>query len=250
MKKFLFVDLDDTLFQTSKKCQDRDHLQPVAFLKDGAPISYTCDKQRDLFAMLAREMTLVPATARNLDAFSRVDLPFDNHAVINYGGVILLPGGQPDPHWLAHTQAQMVQAHSGLQAIRQLIDAHATAQGMRGRARLVEDFGTPFYALIKDPDGDDNTLAHIETAVVKPWVAAAGCDYWIHRNGNNLAILPNSLNKLHAVTYLQQQFRTEFGSILSIGMGDSRSDAGFMTACDYALLPQRSQLADVLRELT
>lgn len=249
MKKFLFVDLDDTLFQTSKKCLDQHDLQPVAFLKDGAPISYMSDKQRALFGLLEREMTLIPATARNLDAFSRVDLPFDNHAVIDYGGVILLPGGQPDQHWLAHTRAQMVLAHSGLHAVRQLIDEHAIAHGMRGRARLVEDFATPFYALIKDPDGNEDTLRHIESAVLRPWIAAAGRDYWIHRNGNNLAVLPNSLNKRHAVCYLQQQLRTEFGAILSIGMGDSRSDAGFMAACDYAMLPQRSQLADVLREL-
>ena len=250
MKKFLFVDLDDTLFQTSRKCQGRDDLRPVAFLKDGSPNSYTSDKQRALFAVLAQEMTLIPATARDLDAFLRVDLPFDQHAIIEYGGVILLPGGQPDLPWLARTQAQMALAHTGLQAIRQLIDAYAQAQGMKGRARIVEDFATPFYTLIKDPDGDEGTLAQIEAAVLRPWVAGSGCDYWIHRNGNNLAVLPKSLNKLHAVNHLLAQFRAQYGTIISIGMGDSRSDAGFMTACDYAMLPQRSQLADVLRELT
>jgi hydroxymethylpyrimidine pyrophosphatase-like HAD family hydrolase len=249
LKKFLFVDLDDTLFQTSKKCQGHVDLQPVAFLKDGAPISFMNHKQRALFDMFAREMTLIPATARNLDAFSRVDLPFCAHAIIDYGGVILLPDRQPDQAWLAHTQQQMVLAHEGLQAVLRLIDEYAIASGMAGRARMVEDFGVPFYALIKDPHGIETNLAQIEAAVLQPWVAGSGRDYYIHRNGNNLALLPNSLNKAHAVNHLQAQFRREFEHILSFGMGDSRSDATFMAACDYALLPQLSQLGTALRAL-
>lgn len=250
MKKFLFVDLDDTLFQTSKKCQDQPDLQPVAFLKDGAPISYMNGKQRALFDMFQREMTLIPATARNLDAFSRVDLPFCGHAIIDYGGVILQADGRPDEHWLTHTRAQMALAHAGLQHVLRLIDDYAQAIGMAGRARMVADFGVPFYTLIKDPHGDHETLAQIEGAVLQPWLLDGGHDFYIHRNGNNLAVLPKSLNKAHAVSYLQQQFRNEFGAIMSFGMGDSRSDATFMAACDYALLPQRSQLADALRALT
>lgn len=251
MKKFLFVDLDDTLFQTLKKCQGRNDLRPVGFLPDGSPLSWISDKQRALFKMLAQEMILIPTTARNQNALSRVDLPFSSYAIIDYGGVILQPDGQPDTQWLQHTRQQSAAAHSGLCQVVEMMREYASANGMAEmvpQARLVEDFEIPFYALIKHPQADDARLTQIEEALVRPWVATAGADFYIHRNGNNLAILPKTLSKKYAVQHLQQQFQAEFGSILSIGMGDSRSDASFMTICDYAMLPQTSQLADVLRE--
>lgn len=252
MKKYLFVDLDDTLFQTLKKCQGREDLRPVAYLKDGAPISYTCAKQRTLFEMLMREMTLIPTTARNHDALARVDLPFSAHAIIDYGGVILLPNGEADQQWLAHTAQQSAAANAGLQHVLGLMDTYAAANGMAGRSRMVQDFGIGFYALIKDPHGDAACLEQIDNALLRPWVAQEGRDFYIHRNGNNLAVLPKTLNKAHAVQYLQQQFRSEYGSILSVGMGDSLSDSSFMHLCDYAMLPQTSPLgqvlADVMRE--
>ena len=55
------------------------------------------------------------------------------------------------------------------------------------RTRLVEDFGTPFYICVKDPDKQHARLARIEEEVVAPWLAAGGRDYYIHRNGNNIA---------------------------------------------------------------
>ena len=248
MKKFLFVDLDDTLFQTLKKCQggNGNDLRAVAFLKDGAPISYMSDQQRAMFEMLMREMTLIPTTARNRDALSRVDLAFTSYAIIDYGGVILQANGEPDPLWLGRTQQQSAAAHSGLQHACSLMDEYARTSGMQGRARLVEDYAIPFYALIKDPEGDVDKLAHIDATVLQPWVAGAGQDFYIHRNGNNLAVLPKTLNKAHAVAYLQQQLRSEWGRIISLGMGDSRSDASFLRLCDYAILPHASQLGDVL----
>lgn len=248
MKKFLFVDLDDTLFQTLKKCQGENgnDLRAVAFLQDGAPISYMSDQQRAMFEMLMREMTLIPTTARNRNALSRVDLPFASFSIINYGGVILHPNGEPDLVWLQHTQQQSAAAHSGLLHACSLMDEYACANGMAGRARLVQDYDIAFYALMKDPQGDADKLAQIDAAVLQPWVAGAGHEFYIHRNGNNLALLPKTLNKAHAVAYLQQQLRSEFGSIICIGMGDSRSDASFMRLCDYAIMPHASQLGAAL----
>ena len=78
MKKFLFVDLDDTLFQTPGKCADEVDLHPAAYLKDGSVCSFTTPRQRAFFALMDREMTLIPATARNRDALSRVDLAFSS----------------------------------------------------------------------------------------------------------------------------------------------------------------------------
>ena len=241
--KFLFADLDDTLFQSLEKCGDCDALEPAAFLKDGSPISYTTAAQRAFIAFAQDGMTMIPATARNLNAFQRVDLPFASYAVIDYGGIVLNPGGSVDQPWLARMQQAMHAALPGLQELAALIDAWAARTGFGGRARLIEDFATPFYLVVKDPDKVAARLEPIEREVVQPWLDAGGRDYFIHRNGNNLAILPNALNKSHAVAYVTERLRAEHGEIITFGMGDSRSDARFMAACDYAIVPGRSQLA-------
>jgi hydroxymethylpyrimidine pyrophosphatase-like HAD family hydrolase len=241
--KFLFADLDDTLFQSLEKCDGQDALHPAAFLKDGTPISFTTAAQRAFIAFAQDGMTMIPATARNLNAFQRVDLPFTSYAVLDYGGIVLEPGGAVDQAWLVRMQEAMHAALPGLQELAALIDAWAARTGFGGRARLIEDFATPFYLVVKDPDKIAERLAPIEHEVVQPWIAAGGRDYFIHRNGNNLAILPNALNKSHAVAYVSDKLRREHGEILTFGMGDSRSDARFMAACDYAIVPSRSQLA-------
>jgi hypothetical protein len=247
-QKFLFADLDDTLFQSLEKCGGRDGLLPAAFLRDGSPISYTTEGQRAFIAFAQDGMTMIPTTARNLDAFRRVDLPFSSWAVLDYGGIVLQPDGSVDQGWHAHMQGAMRAALPGLQELATLIDEWAVRTGFDGRARLIEDFGTPFYLVVKDPGKVAARLAPIETEVVAPWIAAGGRDYFIHRNGNNLAILPNALNKAHAVAHVTARLRAEHGEILTFGMGDSRSDARFMAACDYAIVPRRTQLAGLALE--
>lgn len=247
-QKFLFADLDDTLFQSLEKCAGRDGLLPAAFLKDGSPISYTTEGQRAFIAFAQDGMTMIPATARNFDAFRRVDLPFASWAVLDYGGVVLQPDGAIDQQWQEHMRGAMQAALPGLRELAALIDAWAERHAFKGRARLIEDFGTPFYLVLKDPDKVAERLEPIEREVVAPWIAEVGRDYYIHRNGNNLAILPKALNKAHAVAHVTARLRAEHGDILTFGMGDSRSDARFMAACDYAIVPRRTQLAGLALE--
>jgi hypothetical protein len=247
-QKFLFADLDDTLFQSLEKCPGREGLQPAAFLKDGAPISYTTPAQRSFIAFAQDGMTMIPTTARNLNAFGRVDLPFESWAVIDYGGVVLHPDGSVDQAWLERMRGAMAAALPGLQELAALIDAWAERTGYGARTRLIEDFGIPFYLVIKDPQKIGERLEPIEREVVQPWIAAGDRAYFIHRNGNNLAILPTALNKSHAVAYVTEKLRAEHGDIITFGMGDSKSDARFMAACDYAIVPRGTQLAGLALE--
>ncbi len=242
-QKFLFADLDDTLFQSLEKCVERDTLEPAAFLKDGAPISYTTAAQRAFLAFAQDGMTMIPATARNLNAFERVRLPFTSYAVLDYGGIVLNPDRSTDLHWLARMQAAMHAALPGLEELAALIDDWGVHTGFGHRSRVIEDFATPFYLVVKDPQKNAERLERIEREVVQPWLDAGKRDYFIHRNGNNLAVLPNALNKSHAVAYVTEKLRQEHGDILTFGIGDSKSDARFMAACDYAIVPSRTQLA-------
>ncbi len=243
LKKFLFVDLDDTLFQTPKKCASEVDLQAAAYLKNGDACSFTTPRQRAFMEFAHGGMTLIPATARNADAFSRVDLPFSSYAVLDYGGIVLQPGGALDGGWLSLMQNDMQLALPGLREAMRVIDDFQAKAGLPSRARLIEDYATPFYVVVKDHEARAERLADIEQQVLQDWLATEGADYFIHRNGNNLALLPKSLNKARAVSYLRAELEAEHGPILSFGMGDSRSDARFMAACDYAIVPKGTQLA-------
>lgn len=246
MKKFLFVDLDDTLFQTLGKCIHLQDLRPAAYLKDGSACSFTTPRQRAFFELMTRDTTLIPTTARNRDALSRVDLPFSSYAIIDYGGVVLEPGGTLDTDWLDIMRADMARAQDGLNQAMDVIDCYSASQGLRNRARLIEDYATPFYIVVKDADKQVDRLERIEHEALLPWTASeTGQHFYLHRNGNNLAVLPKTLNKARAVQHLRERLRAEHGEIMTLGMGDSRADARFMAACDYAIVPSCTQLASL-----
>ena len=248
MKKFLFADLDDTLFQTLEKCATRDALEPAAYYSDGSICSYTTPAQRAFFAFASEGMTVIPTTARSLDSFNRVELGFSSYVLLNFGGVILQPGGEIDRDWQGRMHALMTAALPGLQQLAGRIDDWCERTGYGGRARLVEDAGTPFFIVVKDPDKVALNLERVEREVVLPWIADGNGDYCVHRNGNNLAVLPKALDKADAVAYVRERLRREHGEIVTFGMGDSRSDARFMADCDYAIIPRRTQLAKLTVE--
>lgn len=248
LKKFLFADLDDTLFQTLEKCAVREALEPAAYYSDGSICSFTTPAQRSFFAFASEGMTVIPTTARSLDAFRRVHLGFTSYAVLNFGGIILQPDGSIERDWQGRMHGLMTAAWPGLQELAARIDAWAAQTGYAGRTRLVEDAGTPFFIVVKDPEKITANLATIEREVVLPWIAAGNAGYCVHRNGNNLAILPTSLDKANAVAYVTERLRREHGELITLGMGDSRSDARFMADCDYAIIPRRTQLSTLTVE--
>jgi hydroxymethylpyrimidine pyrophosphatase-like HAD family hydrolase len=248
LKKFLFADLDDTLFQTFEKCaalDSADALEPAAYYKDGSICSYTTRAQRAFLSFVQDGMTVIPTTARDQDGLRRVHLPFDSYAIINYGGVVLHPDGSADRPWLEGMRSAMHAALPGLQELARHIDEHAARTGYGGRARMIEDFATPLFLVVKDPDKIHARLEPLEREVVRPWIEDGHPDYVVHRNGNNLAILPKALDKANAVACVTALLRAEHGDIVTFGMGDSRSDARFMAACDYAIVPRATQLAGI-----
>jgi len=243
LKKVLFVDLDDTLFQSLGKCPVSAELIPLAYLKDGAPISFGTPAQMATLRMFQKEMLVIPVTARNMDAFSRVSIDFISGAVLNYGGVILTPDGSVDEVWMERSREHSMRGLEGLTFFQEYIESESGRCNFDLKSRIIRDLELPFYVVAKSPGYDTDAIAHIARLCEQKCTERDFCDYRVHVNGNNLAVLPRWLDKGNAVRYLLENLRKNEEQIVTFGMGDSLIDLGFMGECHYMIVPTASQIA-------
>lgn len=244
MQNYIFLDLDDTLFQTLKKCERGPAdptLQARAYLPDGTPNSYATDKQQWLWEWLDKDFRIVPVTARDVHAFHRVDLPFREEVVLNHGAVILDKNRNVDSRWMNRMVPALPEYHDKLTSVWNGIQAFCSHHDGY-KLRLVEDFDITWYGVVKHKSSMESPLKTLLDTVIKPHpFLLDGSLYW-HLNGNNLAILPKIINKEDAVSYLLDRYRQLHPEILTFGAGDSLRDAPFIALCDYALIPKNTQL--------
>ena len=246
MHILIFTDLDDTLFQSARRAPPQTDWQPLAFLKGGEPICWGSPKQLAFMQWLrAGGAQLVPVTARNLDAFSRVTIDRDGLAVIDFGAVILEADGQPDETWLAQSKEK---AHASAPALQQWLDFLQwvnAAMNADVSARLVGDFGALFYVAAKSATHRTDWVQTLAVHCREALRAGALPPMVLHCNGNNLALLPPWLDKSHAVRYILARCKNECGEeekVLSIGLGDSLTDVPFLRTCDWRMMPGGSQI--------
>lgn len=238
------VDLDDTLFQTPRKCPPdvaTGHLTPLGFARDGAPLSYATPRQLSFLHWLSETTRLIPVTARSLDALRRVRLSY-TAAICAHGGVMLDARGRIDSAWATRMRIASTRHGATLSALANAIGGAARDMGEPMSVRILEEDGVPLYVLAKHPEADEAALmAVIEAAVPSPPTG-----WTVHRNGNNVALLPPHLGKEKALAALLPALRAEHPDAAVIGIGDSFTDAPFMALGDFAMLPTGSQLGSRL----
>ncbi|KQN00630.1 hypothetical protein [Sphingomonas sp. Leaf25] len=241
IRAIALVDLDDTLFQTLRKCPadvPPERLTPLGFAKDGSPLSYATPVQMRFLDWLAETTHLVPVTARSLDALRRAHIPF-KAAVCAHGGVILNDESEVDAEWAAIVAGRAAEHRAVLDELVAAIAAEAALRDVPINARVLMEGDLALYALAKHADADADALFGVVDAAV-PALPPGWTD---HRNGNNVALMPPYLGKAHAVARILPGLRARFPDAPVIGIGDSLTDAPFMGLCDFAMLPPRSQLA-------
>jgi hypothetical protein len=241
VRAIALVDLDDTLFQTLRKCPPdvpAERLVPLGFASDGSPLSYATPRQVSLIEWLAQTAWLVPVTARSRDALMRARIPF-TAAICAHGGVIIGEDGAVDPDWHAHAVRQSEVYREQLQAIAARVTEEAHRRVSALRVRVLNEGELGLYVLAKHEDVDESALHDVIDAVA----GEIPRDWTIHRNGNNAALMPPWLGKAHAVAALLPRLRAAHPDAPVIGIGDSLTDAAYMALCDFAMIPKGSQLA-------
>ncbi|MEO7692238.1 MAG: sucrose-6-phosphate hydrolase [Sphingomonas sp.] len=233
MKAVFLSDLDDTLFQTGRKCPDDvSGLKVMSTLADGSPSGYATPRQQAFLSWLTTGQ-LIPVTARSTGVLARVDIS-QAPAICSNGGCVIQKDGRIDQVWHERLveQARADQAvHEVYATLTSSLDAGAF------RHWVVSENGLPLYIVIKSNIGSAADLS----ALAERHRECLPANWRRHSNGNNLAYLPSWLNKRHAVAYLIGQIRAEAPDTPILGIGDSLSDIGFMDLCDYAIAPTSSQ---------
>lgn len=232
---YVFVDLDDSLLQTREKCR-QGPLTEAAHDRTGAPLSFHTPQQRALLELFHGAL-LIPVTGRNLTALRRVVSPsFASYRITSHGALVLGPDERPLPGWDGRLREQVPYWTARLSDAAGLAEELILSEQLGLRVRIIEDLGIPVYVSVKGPSPE---LARLGELLVPSWR-----DGILHRNDQNLALLPSFADKAAAVRFLMDEIVHEANGEepLFIGVGDSLTDLPFLRHCHFAVVPQHSQI--------
>jgi len=239
VKPLLLTDLDDTLFQTARKMLANADKIPAAQGKTSDSGSFMHPWQQDFIHWALDCMTVIPVTARGIASFKRVHLPFQHGAVCVHGAAILTPDGQVDAAWHSHIQPQLAAYQERLPEMlaTALQIGETLGLSLRGWLESVEDSAA--YLVVKSNTANAADLQQL-LHILRETLNLQG--FYTHMNGNNLALLPDFVNKRAAAAEILRRYTAEHGRTPVFGMGDSVSDLGFMRLCDFAAFPPNTQI--------
>ncbi len=243
-RPLIFVDLDDTLFQTARKMGDIERF-PATFDVEGNPSGFMSTVQKQFSEWLLDTADVVPVTARSVEAYSRVQLPFSGGAVCAHGGVILSAGNVVDDAWNTKMVGELAHVQDRLDVLCATTLQIGAELGHSLRGWVIEEIGLKHYIVIKHNEKDDAVLNAVLTEVRNRNLLDG---LYVHGNGNNLAFLPHTLRKQNAVQEWIARDIELNGERPRMGFGDSVSDLGFMGECHWWATPRSGQLASRVSE--
>ncbi len=244
MNSISLIDLDDSVFQSRGKCPAGTALTMATVDRQGQPLAFCTPKQVKFLQFLSSGGLVVPVTAREIDGFKRVQIPFAGHAITSFGAVILTPEREIEPRWHEIITKKSSDASDAVHECLRFLTEAASSAAVDAHVYIISDAGLPLYVNAKH-NGHDIAALAVLAAALKEWLPEG---WKMHFNGNNLAALPPYLGKDNATTFYLQELAPEHSFV--IGLGDSFTDLCFMGLCDYALTPTGSQIFQLLNDLT
>lgn len=242
---YFFSDLDDTLLQSKGKCGlPVEECTLRGITKEGGPQGFSTPAQEELLSVMNENGTLIPVTARNLNAFKRVQIDFRSYAAISHGAIVLEPNGEPSQEWLEHIAPEVEKHKDTVAAIRDelrdLLNLHNCNILMD---RLLEEFGVTTCCMFKTDLETSNQIPVIAKILEDRLASREECaEFIVHHNGRHISVLPPYSSKLRAVEFIMDKLNVNEND-LTFGLGDSISDWDFMKNCKFSVIPFNSQLA-------
>jgi len=241
----VFSDLDNTLFQTSRRLKSIKDSNVASVSSQGLPISYQTLQQNKFYQWLSKTTELIPVTGRSTESYKRVKLNFSSFAITTFGAVILDVNDNFITKYAEHIRLELNEYQHELQKIYERF-SNFNKKELNNNLRIS-------FAL------EYNMICHIKIKCVdhqnfKILLDLAGnlklpIDkdlFYLHINENELCIIPKIITKSRACGYLLKYLISDSDNRPKIGIGDSISDLPFMELCDFQSIPKISQLNDQL----
>ncbi|EHY2961544.1 hypothetical protein K4B62_004703, partial [Escherichia coli] len=217
----ILADLDDTLFQTRRKMVDELALAPYktgALDRSLAPRSFMTQEQAMLVDWMLEHADLIPVTARGTEEMSRVTIPFHSWAITTHGAVVLTPEKVTDEQWQHYITQSLTPYKQPLLRLQQSITQLMAERNIDAWARINYEYDDlPIYLVMKHNDSARLDELYAIGDEIEKIFSTKG--FYIHRNSNNIAWLPEPIEKGKAVTYLLNKLKAERGVFPVIGFG-------------------------------
>ena len=239
MKAIIFVDLDDTIFQT--KIKNQQGFIPVTTARNDKYTSYMTPSQSLLWDVFVNHesMKIIPVTLRGVKEYSNTQIsknPKVITSVLYFSGLIT-HNDYIDEAWANHIKNSFLTLSLPMGLVFQNLVSNLKKDVFH--IELVDNF----YISIKNlSENEDDAIKQNHALVKLIKTKIINDEYFLHVKQRNIIIIPNFLDKKNAVQYLINKYNP----VLTIGAGDSLSDWGFMEICDYKLIPSDSQIESFL----
>ena len=240
MRSAVFADIDGTLIESVRRLGHAHEGEVGARDRDGNAIAVHTPRHRQLLRLLGAADVLVPVTGRSVSALSRVELPFPSYAIVHHGALVLDAGrarcaGYDERMRDTLVATDRVLAQAFAEVTRWIAEQ---APSLRVYRQVLDE--RTIEVCVKHVSPTASALGEEGDAIEAGWRGLPHVR--IHRNGNNLALLPSAVTKESAVAWVVARLEEELGPLVTFGVGDSDTDLEFMRRCDFFVVPRGSQL--------
>lgn len=188
---------------------------------EGRDVGFISPKAWDMLGTLQADATVVPATARTVRQYSRIEFPTLPAVALVAGGGLILVDGVPDPEWSSVTQAMLDSTDA---TVEQVVERMATL-------RVTEEprNGDDRFACVK-------VAAEADTSGFGDWCAKRG--WRVVRQDGRIYAMAAQLSKAAAAPRLSEIV----GDAPSIVLGDGLMDLEMMALVRHRFTPMEGAL--------